>query len=240
LLFSTYLGGSKLDFVMAVALDSAGNPIISGTTASDDFPTTPGAYQRQRRGNYDAFVTKLDRDGERIIWSTYYGGSTEGPGPYDNGSMAVDEHGRVWIDGMTAATDLPTRNAFQSSYGGGYLDGFLAALLRHLCRGGRPRSSGRYRCRKRQSVRLGHFRLEESPAEELARAIGIRRRAVRRNCDRVDHAVGSGVPVVPPVWCSLAAHAPQIVHRFSETNLRRSVGPLGRTTRVADMWQVNG
>jgi hypothetical protein len=42
--------------------------------------------------------------------------------------MAVDEHGRVWIDGMTAATDLPTRNAFQSSYGGGYLDGFLAAL----------------------------------------------------------------------------------------------------------------
>ena len=128
LLFSTYLGGSKLDFVMAVALDSAGNPIVSGTTASDDFPTTPGAYQRQRRGNYDAFVTKLDRDGGRIIWSTHYGGSTEGPGPYDNGSMAVDEHGRVWVDGMTAATDLPTRNAFQSSYGGGYLDGFLAAL----------------------------------------------------------------------------------------------------------------
>src|ERR1035441_5422422 len=103
LLFSTYLGGSKLDLVMAVALDSAGNPIVSGTTASDDFPTTPGAYQRQRRGNYDAFVTKLDRDGERIIWSTHYGGSTEGPGPYDNGSMAVDEHGRVWIDGFHGA-----------------------------------------------------------------------------------------------------------------------------------------
>jgi hypothetical protein len=128
LLFSTYLGGSKLDFVMAVALDSAGNPIVSGTTGSDDFPTTPGAYQRQRRGNYDAFVTKLDRDGGRIIWSTYYGGSTDGPGPYDNGRMAVDDQGRVWIDGMTAATDLPTRNAFQSSYGGGHLDGFLAAL----------------------------------------------------------------------------------------------------------------
>src|ERR1019366_5079896 len=41
----------------------------------------------------------------------------------------------------------------------------------------------------------------------------IRGRAVRRNCDRVDHAGGSGVPVIPPVWCSLAAHAPQIVYR---------------------------
>lgn len=128
LLFSTYLGGSKLDGALAVAVDSAGNPIVFGTTASGDFVTTPGAYQRQRRGNYDAFVTKLDRDGGRIIWSTLYGGSTESPQPYDNGSMAVDEHGRVWIDGMTAATDLPTRNAVQPSYGGGYVDGFLAAL----------------------------------------------------------------------------------------------------------------
>ena len=128
LLFSTYLGGSKLDGAGAVALDSAGNPIVFGTTGSGNFVTTPGAYQRQRRGNYDAFVTKLDRDGGRIIWSTHYGGSTESPQFYDNGSMAVDEHGRVWIDGMTAAADLPTRNAFQPSYGGGDMDGFLAAL----------------------------------------------------------------------------------------------------------------
>jgi hypothetical protein len=64
---------------------------------------------------------------------------------YDSGSMAADEHGRVWIDGMTAATDLPTRNAFQSSYGGGYLDGFLAALSSDgskLCYGTYVGSSG--------------------------------------------------------------------------------------------------
>ena len=128
LLFSTYLGGSKLDVANTVAVDSAGNPIVSGTTASDDFVTTPGAYQRQRRGNYDAFVTKLDRDGVRVIWSTHYGGSTESPQPYDNGGMAIDERGRIWLTGMTAASDLPTRNAFQESYGGGDLDGFLAAL----------------------------------------------------------------------------------------------------------------
>jgi len=128
LLFSTYLGGSKLDGAGAVVVDSAGNPIVSGTTASDDFVTTPGAFQRQLRGKYDEFVTKLDRDGGRVLWSTHYGGSAKSELNYDSGSMAIDESGRVWFDGMTAATDLPTRHAFQPSYGGGDLDGFLAAL----------------------------------------------------------------------------------------------------------------
>jgi hypothetical protein len=128
LLFSTYLGGSKLDGAGAVAVDSSGNPIISGTTGSEDFVTTPGAFQRQLRGNYDAFVTKIDRDGQRVLWSTHYGGSTKSELGYDSGSMAIDEVGRVWFNGMTAATDLATRYAFQPSYGGGDLDGFLAAL----------------------------------------------------------------------------------------------------------------
>ena len=48
LLFSTYLGGSKWDGALAVAVDSAGNPIVYGTAGSGDFVTTPGAYQRQR------------------------------------------------------------------------------------------------------------------------------------------------------------------------------------------------
>ena len=128
LLFSTYLGGSKLDGANAVALDSAGNPIITGTTGSDDFVTTPGAFQRQRRGAFDAFVTKLDRDGGRVIWSTHYGGSKETPLIYDGASIAVDENGLVWLASQTGASDLPTRNALQASYGGGDMDGFLAAF----------------------------------------------------------------------------------------------------------------
>jgi hypothetical protein len=128
LLFSTYVGGSKLDAAGAIALDSSGNPIISGTTESDDFVTTAGAFQTQLRGTYDAFVTKLDRDGGRVLWSTHYGGSTKSPLVYDSAGVAVDEQGRVWFAGMTAAFDLPVRNPFQPSYGGGNLDGFLAAL----------------------------------------------------------------------------------------------------------------
>ena len=60
LLFSTYLGGSKMDGAYAVAIDSSGNPIISGVTGSEDFVTTKQAFQGRRRGAVDAFVTKVD------------------------------------------------------------------------------------------------------------------------------------------------------------------------------------
>lgn len=67
LVFSTYLGGgggafhsSGFDFGMGIALDSGGNAYITGATASDNFPTTPGAFQLARRGtSLTAFVAKI-------------------------------------------------------------------------------------------------------------------------------------------------------------------------------------
>jgi hypothetical protein len=127
LLFSTYLGGSKMDGAYAVALDSSGNPIVSGVTESADFATTPSAFQPRLRGSIDAFVTKLSGDGSRILWSTYYGGSKANSDQYEGGSLAVDEAGRVWLTGATNSPDLPTRNPSQTSFAGGDSDGFLAA-----------------------------------------------------------------------------------------------------------------
>ena len=128
LLFSTYLGGSKLDAVSGVAVDAAGNPVVNGVTASEDLATTKGAFQPKRRGSVDAFVTKLDRDGKRFLWSTYYGGSKENADQYEGGSLAIDPQGRVWFDGATSSPDLPLRHPDQATYGGGDFDGFLAAL----------------------------------------------------------------------------------------------------------------
>jgi hypothetical protein len=88
LLFSTYLGGSKMDGAYAVSLDSSGNPIVSGVTESADFPATPSAFQPRRRGSVDAFVTKLSGDGSRILWSTFYGGSKANSDQYEGGSLA--------------------------------------------------------------------------------------------------------------------------------------------------------
>lgn len=53
-----------------------GNVLLSGTTASPDFPTTGGAFQRRLRGKNNGFLTKLSADGRRFVFSTLLGGST--------------------------------------------------------------------------------------------------------------------------------------------------------------------
>lgn len=45
LIYSTYLGGNADDAGGAIALDSSGNASVVGYTASNNFPTTPGAFQ---------------------------------------------------------------------------------------------------------------------------------------------------------------------------------------------------
>lgn len=61
LVYSTYLGGSGIDWSFAVALDSGRNVYVTGYTSSGNFPTTAGAYQTTFGGGADnAFVTKFD------------------------------------------------------------------------------------------------------------------------------------------------------------------------------------
>ena len=59
LIFSTYLGGVDDDAGNSIAVDSAHNMYVTGTTASVNFPTTPGALQTANAGAGDAFVTKI-------------------------------------------------------------------------------------------------------------------------------------------------------------------------------------
>ena len=75
LVYSTYLGGSSNDTGLAVVPDSDGNAYVRGGTCSSNFPTTANAYQISRRGNCDAFLTKVSSDGKQFLYSTYLGGS---------------------------------------------------------------------------------------------------------------------------------------------------------------------
>src|SRR5205823_3660540 len=100
LTYSTYLGnGSEIG--MDVAVDSAGNAYIAGTTNSASFPTTAGAYQPVLRGGCvnsicgDAFLAKLDPSGSTLLYSTFLGG---GGGDYAS-SIAVDSAGNAYITG---------------------------------------------------------------------------------------------------------------------------------------------
>ncbi|MEB2308806.1 MAG: SBBP repeat-containing protein [Candidatus Brocadiaceae bacterium] len=59
LVYSTYLGGSNDDFGKSIAVDSAGNAYVSGSTESSDFPTANAIDGSFNGGYWDAFVTKI-------------------------------------------------------------------------------------------------------------------------------------------------------------------------------------
>src|SRR4051812_1821559 len=63
LLFSTYIGGKDMETGRGITVDSAGNAYITGSTQSNDYPVTPGAFQTVFGGDTDAFVTKLNATG---------------------------------------------------------------------------------------------------------------------------------------------------------------------------------
>ena len=67
LLFSTFLGGSQSEGGADIARDANGDVYITGSTFSQDFPATVGAFDRVWNGDLqifwgDAFITKIDID----------------------------------------------------------------------------------------------------------------------------------------------------------------------------------
>ena len=128
LLFCTYLGGGGEDRATAVAVDAFGNPHLTGSTDSVDFPVL-NAIQRQIGGGQDAFVTKMAAGGASLFYSTYLGGSGGTPGVPETGAgIAVDPQGNTHVTGTTSSPDFPTRAALRSSPAGGGLDAFVSKL----------------------------------------------------------------------------------------------------------------
>ncbi len=121
MLYGTYLGGSRLDGCLAVAIDAAGNAYVTGGTESTDFPSTENAFQRVfRLGSkdldLDAFVAKLNPDGSGLVYSTFLGGSGNDGGL----AIAVDASGNAYVTGYTTSyLGFPvTGGAFQTVHGG--------------------------------------------------------------------------------------------------------------------------
>ncbi|MCK5254189.1 MAG: SBBP repeat-containing protein, partial [Thermoplasmata archaeon] len=59
LLYSTYIGGNDREWGSAIAMDGEDHVVIGGVTNSTDFPTTVGAFDVTRDGDYDTFVLKM-------------------------------------------------------------------------------------------------------------------------------------------------------------------------------------
>jgi len=101
LVYSTYLGGRKDDVGSGIAVDGLGNCYVTGYTESDNFPTKD-PFQGGIGGEWDAFVTRLNANGNAPDYSTYLGNSGMNFGNdiavrgsidcYVTGTTYMDEH----------------------------------------------------------------------------------------------------------------------------------------------------
>lgn len=111
--YSTYLGGSGFDGGFAIAVDSSGSAYVTGFTDSSDFPTA-NPFEAFHSNSQNAMVAKLNPAGTALVYSSYFGGSSNLTyGSQAGAGVAVDASGNAYIAGYTHSCDFPAVNAFQ-------------------------------------------------------------------------------------------------------------------------------
>lgn len=129
LIYATFLGGSGDERTGGIAVDSAGNAYVAGSTTSKNFPIVAGSFQSECGLKTDntcasAFVTKLDPTGSRALYSSYLGGH----GTQAGRSIAVDSSGNAVVAGDTDANDFPTTAGTEKPIPAGGGDAFVTQL----------------------------------------------------------------------------------------------------------------
>ncbi len=124
LLWGTFYGGTGVEQGFDIAVDNSNNVYITGIATSTSNIATIGAYQATNQGGAgDAFVAKFSSTGNSIIWASYYGGG----GGENSLGIAIDANNDVYITGYTSSSSkIATVGAYQTTFGGGNNDGFVA------------------------------------------------------------------------------------------------------------------
>jgi hypothetical protein len=92
MVFATCLGGASDSAGQAIAVDTAGNVYIAGTTGSS-FPTTANAAIPANSAG-GTFAAKLSADGSKFLYSTFLPAAMA-----TVNAIAVDAQGNAYIAG---------------------------------------------------------------------------------------------------------------------------------------------
>ncbi|HPG38882.1 MAG TPA: SBBP repeat-containing protein [bacterium] len=104
LVYSTLIGGSGWDYGHAITVDDSGYVYIAGQANSTNYPTTAGVFDRTHNGGADVLVTKINRGGSALVYSTLIGGSVFD----DTRKVFIDKSGCVYLTGSTQSASFPT------------------------------------------------------------------------------------------------------------------------------------
>jgi len=105
IIFSTQLGGNKIDNDYTFDINKNNEIIMMGLTKSVDFPITEGAIDDTHNGQIDGFFTKFSSEGQ-IIYSTFLGGT------YVDwiDSIVIDDDNNVYLTGFSVSNDFPVKD----------------------------------------------------------------------------------------------------------------------------------
>ncbi|TAL07361.1 MAG: hypothetical protein EPO07_00325, partial [Verrucomicrobia bacterium] len=126
--YSAVFGGHGTEQGWDIALDSAGNVHITGTTSSTNFPTAPtnntlGISRGTNATGFDVFVAEINSNATAFVYSAVLGGT----GSDVARAIAIDPLGNDYLAGETSSTNFPTLAPFASSFGGTN-DAFLVKI----------------------------------------------------------------------------------------------------------------
>lgn len=139
ILYATFLGGNMSEVPHSLIVNSRNELVIYGTTSSTDFPTTSTAFSQKFGGGLpirgepittsiaypngsDCFVTVISENGDKLIGSTYIGG-TGNEGIHDTrftpirnygdefrSEVYVDASNKIYVGTVTNSNDFPIIN----------------------------------------------------------------------------------------------------------------------------------
>ncbi len=121
LIWSTYYGGALDDLGKTLCIKN-NFLFFSGYANSTDGINLDG-FQINNNGMADAFITKLDLDGN-LYWSTYFGSTND---EYGRGIVARDIN-TIYLAGKSFSPTGIGNAGFQMTFGGGPADAFLLKI----------------------------------------------------------------------------------------------------------------
>lgn len=133
--YSTYLmgkgtwstNGAPTNEARGIAVDSAGDAFVAGTTSDEAFPVTAGAFQTSAGSSSGGFeetgyIAKFNPAGSQLVYASYLGGSTV----TEANAVAVDGQGYAYVTGAATTGLATTSGAFEATAPGD--DAFVAKV----------------------------------------------------------------------------------------------------------------